>query len=136
MTIFRNCAIVALALTAVGVKADPRKVQVSFERGAAETTVKGSLKGPGGVSYVFRAKTGETVEISLKSDQPRLGFILTAPQAHELTYQADIFRGVAPLDGDYKVTLHFLRSEANRNPTAAYALKISHAMVEPPADPQ
>jgi hypothetical protein len=136
MLIYRSCAVVALAITAVGVRAEPRNVQVSFERGAAETTVKGSLKGPAGVSYVFRAKTGETVEISLKSDQPRLGFILTAPQAHELTYQADIFRGVAPLDGDYKVTLRFLRSEAKRNPTADYALTISHAMIEPPAEPQ
>jgi len=136
MTISHVCAAALLASAAAVslAEAAPRTVRLAFKNGAAEAMAKGSLKGPAAVDYVFPAKTGETVDIILKSDQPSLGFTLTAPQDHELTFQASEFRGVAPLDGDYRITLRFLHSEAQHSPAGTYTLSVSHATREPPAE--
>lgn len=138
ITISRICAAAAIAFAAPPALAKPgaRTIHVPFKNGATEATVKGGLKGSAVINYVFSARTGETVTISLKTEQPSLGFVLTAPQDHELTFHASEFKGVAPLDGDYKVSVLFLRSDAKRNPVATYTLTISHMTPEPPAEPE
>lgn len=136
ITISRACAAAVFACAATATLGAPRALRVSFRNGATEATLKGDLRGFAVAEYVFPAKTGETVAINLKSTQPSLCFTLTAPQNHELTFQANEFKGVAPLDGDYKVNVMLLRKEAQQNASAAYTLTISHAMVEPPAEPE
>jgi len=128
----RAAVVCALALFATAVLAAPAKsVRVAFKPDAHEATVKGQLKGAAVVDYLFAAKTGETISISLKSDQSALGFSLASPIDHQMTFQATEFRGVAPADGDYKVSVLLLRSEAQRNTAAAYTLTIGHETVAP-----
>jgi len=136
MTRFHRAAAAALviALTAGHAFAQPatRGVRLTFKDGANEAAASGSLKGAATARYVFSAKTGETITVTLKSAQPELGFSLLAPEDHELTFQAQEYKGVAPLDGDYAVSLQFLHADSKSNPAAPYTLTVRHETIEAP----
>jgi hypothetical protein len=107
--------------------AGSKLVRIAFKSGASEASVSGQIKGRAGVEYVFSATAGETIALNLKSETPGLGFTLQAPPDHELTYQATEFRGVAPTDGDYRVTLRVLAKDgAAAASAAAYTLQVTH----------
>ena len=129
----------ALALSATAAFATPagKATRVAFKNDAPEATVKGRVKGAGAADFVFPAKTGETLTVSLKSEQSGLGFSLRSPQGAELTFQATEYRGVAPLDGDYKISVQQQRVEgAPPPPGGAFTLTVGHAAraVDEPAE--
>jgi len=129
----------ALALSATAAFAMPagKATRVAFKNDAPEATVKGRVKGATAVDFVFPAKSGETLTVSLKSEQSGLCFSVLSPQGAQLTFRATEYRGVAPLDGDYKVSVEQPRVEgALPPPGGAFTLTVGHEArtVEEPAE--
>ena len=130
----------ALCASAAFAASSGKSTRVAFKTDAAEATVKGRVKGATAADYVFPAKNGETLTVSLKSEQSGLSFTLLAPQGAQMTSLATEYRGVAPADGDYKISVQQPRVEGAPPPSGgAFTLTIGHearTVVEPAEAPQ
>jgi hypothetical protein len=123
------CALVAAsswAFAADGIESRP----LQFTKGASSATVKGSLKGDKTIDYKLRAKAGQTMSVTLKTNNSANYFNVLPPGS---TGEA-IFVGstsgnewTGPLpaaDGEYTVRVYLMRSAARRNETANYTLTV------------
>ena len=133
------CALVAgssWAFAADGIESRP----LQFTKGASSATVKGSLKADKTIDYKMRAKAGQAMSVTLKTDNSANYFNVLPPGS---TGEA-IFVGstsgnewTAPLpaDGEYTVRVYLMRSAARRNETANYTLTVGITSAATAASP-
>jgi hypothetical protein len=120
----------ALLLLATPAFADDiRTERVQFHRGANSATVEGSIKGYEGVDYVLGAKAGQSMNVSMATDNGANYFSIIAPgKADEAMFIGSTsgkqFEGVLPASGDYTVRVYLMRSAARRDEVANYRLEM------------
>jgi hypothetical protein len=106
-----------------GGKAEPLRIEI--KRGATSAKVKGKIRGDEQAEYVFAARKGQQVTITLTSepDQSAL-FELRAADGvdYKFQYNGRSWSGPAPTAGDYFLTVIRQTGKAERS---AYSLTLT-----------
>ena len=124
--------LLATVLSLIGALAqagDIRTERVHFHKGANSATVEGSIKGYAGVDYVLGAKEGQSMNVSMATDNGASYFNIIAPgKGDEAMFigstSGNQFEGTLPASGDYKVRVYMMRSAARRDEVANYRLEM------------
>lgn len=108
---------------------DIRKEPVRFHAGASAAEIKGSIKGYEAVDYLLGAKAGQTMHVSMKTDNAASYFNVLPPHsdaaiANGSTVGND-WTGALPVDGEYTIRAYLMRSAARRDEKATYTLSVS-----------
>jgi hypothetical protein len=89
-----------------GGKAEPLRIEI--KRGATSTKVKGKIRGDVQAEYVFAARKGQQVKITLTSE-PALSSFFELRSAdgvdYKLEYNGRDWNGLAPATGDYFINV-------------------------------
>ncbi len=131
-------ATVALALSLAHGSAraeDIRQERVHFQPGATSATIEGRITGRQTIDYVLGARQGQSMNVSMATDNNANYFNILAPGESEVAMfngsTADNqFEGVLPKSGDYKVRVYLMRSAARRSEVANYRLEMSIAAAD------
>jgi Bacterial SH3 domain len=121
--------ILALAPGLAFAQSEPLAQRVAFNAGRA--AIKGHIKGREFVDYVFPAGAGESLKVSLKTNNDGNYFNLLAPGETDVAFfvgqnnVGQAYEGVAPTSGDYKARVYLVRSAARRGEAANYTLTIA-----------
>jgi hypothetical protein len=109
-----------LSVAAQNIKVKP----ITFTAGASSATVNGSLIGYQIVDYKLRAKAGQTMSVSLKTNNGANYFNVLPPGSNAAiaigSTIGNKWTGTLPVNGDYTVRVYLMRSAARRNETANY----------------
>jgi hypothetical protein len=105
---------------------------VRLANGASSITLKGSLKGGKIIDYRLRGKAGQTMRVTLDSDNPSNHFNVLPPGSRYATVfmgstGGNEWTGPLAADGDYTIRVYLARQAAGRNETAGYTLTLSIA---------
>jgi hypothetical protein len=108
---------------------DIRTERVQFHKGASSATVKGQIKGRESVDYLLGAREGQSMNVSMATDNRSSYFNIIAPgKANEAIFVGSIagnqFEGTVPASGDYKIRVYLMRNAARRDETAKYRLEM------------
>jgi len=95
--------------------------RVHFAKGANSATVEGRIRGHITSDYVFGAKHGQSMNVSMATDNGGNYFNIIAPgKGDEAMFvgstSSNQFEGTLPASGDYKVRVYLVRSAARRDP--------------------
>lgn len=106
-----------------------RAERVRFERGATSATVVDSIRGYAIVDYVLGATQGQSMNVSIATDNGANYFNILAPGETEVAmFNGSIaenqYKGTLPASGDYTVRVYMMRSAARRNEVAHYRLEM------------
>lgn len=136
-----------LTLTCLGLLATPalaesdiRRETVHFEKAEESAVLKGRLKGYETVDYQLNARTGQTLEVTLKSSNSANYFNVLQPGEESALFigstSGDHFAGVLARNGGYSIRVYLMRSAARRKEVANYSLtvRLTGAPVETPGD--
>lgn len=126
-----------LLLTLVAALAGPRNEQrserIHFSEagslgGMRATQVKASIRGYQTMEYLIEAKTGQSLDLDLHSNNSATGFRISAPAAPRPMYgtsgQSSRFQGTLPRDGTYRVEIYLKEGAAENGERAAFSLDI------------
>ncbi|MCQ3829586.1 hypothetical protein HXX02_09005 [Microbulbifer elongatus] len=90
--------------------------------------VKGSVTGENAIEYLIEAKTGQSLELDLRSDHALAGYRITAPAApralHHGQGRHSVYSGTLPRDGTYRVLVYLLDAAAKNGDRAEFFLNI------------
>ena len=108
---------------------DTRTERVQFHKGANSATVQGTIKGYDSVDYVLGARKGQSMNVSISTDNTANYFNILAPgKTDEAMFigstSGDQYEGTLPASGDYKVRVYLMRSAARRDEVAKYRLEM------------
>lgn len=106
-----------------GGKAEPLRIEI--KRGATSTKVKGKIRGDEQAEYVFAARKGQQITITLTSQPGQSAlFDLRAPDGvdYKFKYNGRTWSGLAPTSGDYFVKVIRQTGKAARS---AYSLTLT-----------
>lgn len=131
---------VAMALAAalwvggagVSVADDVRTETVQFKTGTSGASLKDMIKGYGSVNYVVGAGKGQTMSVTLQTDNASANFNIYEPGLKPgedwAMYVGSIngteFVGELPSKGDYVIQVYMMRNAARRDEAANYTLDI------------
>jgi hypothetical protein len=131
-----NVALVAFALAAalltgapLAAAADIQTRQISFAKGASSAAIKGSITGYQTIDYKLRAKAGQTMSASLKTNNSANYFNVLPPGSNDVAVfvgstSGNEWNGTLEADGEYTVRVYLMRSAARRNEKASYTLTV------------
>lgn len=130
MRIFNLPLLACLALAPSLVAAQPiHEKQVSFPARGSGTTLQGKITGAEITDYVLGAGAGQTMTIDFASSNPSAYFNLmqgSDPAAiHVGSSAGNHFKGVLPVNGNYRIRVFLMRNAARRGETADYKLSVS-----------
>ncbi|MGX9732739.1 hypothetical protein ACWYXO_19265 [Janthinobacterium aestuarii] len=119
----------ALVFTMPAWSADPvRKETVELTAGKTVHSVKGKIKGYATAEYTVTGKAGQTLSVTLKTNQPSNYFNIRQPGQDEALFigstSGNSYQSKLPADGEYTVQVYLMRNAARRNAVAAYTLDI------------
>jgi hypothetical protein len=127
----------ALLLAGQGALAqdESRTERVEFARGAESAVVEGSITGYETVDYLLGASAGQSMNVSMATDNTSNYFNVLAPGETEVAMfigstAGNQFEGVLPATGDYTVRVYLMRNAARRNEVANYRLEMIIAAAE------
>jgi hypothetical protein len=100
------------------------KTRVRFARGAASATVRGTVKGYVYRDYVFSARAGQRVTITLAAKYPHPDMVVRNPGGENLSSGGADWNGALETTGNYTVRVLLPRAFARRGTAAAYKLTI------------
>ena len=130
-TNFVSAAIFFLLLVSsshVFAKDEIRTERVQFKKGADGAIIKNRIKGYEIVDYLLGAKAGQTMRVTLKTNNDANYFNVLPPGSNAaIAIGANLgneWTGTLPVDGDYTVRVYLMRSAARRNETANYTLSV------------
>jgi hypothetical protein len=108
---------------------DIRTERVQFHKGASSATVEGQIKGRETVDYVLGARQGQSMNVSMATDNGSSYFNIIPPgKADEAIFVGSMsgnqFEGTLPASGDYKIRAYLMRNAARRDETAKYRLEM------------
>lgn len=106
-----------------------RAQRVQFAQGATSAVVEGSIKGYEIRDYVLGAKEGQSMNVSMATDNSANYFNILAPGESEVaifngSMAQNQYEGILPASGDYKVRVYLVRSAARRDEVARYRLEM------------
>ncbi|MGH6840652.1 MAG: SH3 domain-containing protein [Methylocella sp.] len=109
-------------------EAEHQTRHVTFKDGRAAT--RGHIKGYHYVDFVFPAGAGESLRVTLETNNNANYFNLLAPGETEAAFfigstSGNHYEGAAPASGDYTARVYLMRSAARRGEAAEYALTIA-----------
>jgi hypothetical protein len=133
LTTLGHVLLAAMLLLPIGWLAaseDETRVEaVHFAKGASSRTITGTIRGWQAVEYRLGARAGQTMKVTLQSDNSANFFNVTAPGTDTALFigadQGNHFSGSLPTDGTYKVLVYLMRNEARRGESADYSLSFS-----------
>ena len=107
-----------------------RTEQVHFKPGTSSATVKGKIRGYEIVDYVLEAGKGQSMNVSMATDNLSSYFNILAPGENEVAMfigstNGNLYEGTLPKNGDYKIRVYMMRNAARRNETAEYRLEMT-----------
>lgn len=102
------------------------KVRVKFAKGETSATVAGKVVGYKYIDYIVRAKSGQTMTVSLTSPHSGCSFVIFYSDLKNVEDATDVqeFSRNVDVDDDYIVRVLLPRSAARRKESAAFSLKI------------
>ena len=108
---------------------DIRTERVHFQRGATSAVVEASITGYETVDYVLGARKGQSMNVSMATDNGANYFNILAPGENEVamfngSVAENQYEGTLPESGDYKVRVYLMRSAARRSEKANYRLEM------------
>jgi hypothetical protein len=119
-------AILLLLLPCRGLSADIVVHPVRFAKGQTSTSIEGTIQGYQTIDYILRAKAGQTMQVTLKSNKGANSFNVLPPGSETAIAIGDLlgnsWTGTLPVDGEYRVRVFLHRSAARRNELAKYTL--------------
>ena len=122
--------IVGLAAPLPAFAADEiRQETIHFQKGRSGATVSGTLKGYETVDYRLRASAGQTMRVSLRTNNGQNYFNVLPPGSSDEAIfvgssSGNDFSGTLPATGDYTVRVYLMRAAARRDETANYTLEV------------
>lgn len=131
-------ALLAFISAPTAARDDIRTERVKFQKGASSAVVEGSIKGYEVVDYVLGARNGQSMNVSMATNNGANYFIILAPGENAVamfngSVSQNQYEGILPKSGDYKIRIYMMRSAARRNEVAKYRLEmiISNAKATP-----
>lgn len=120
---------VVLAASAAFAADDIRTERIQFERGASSAAVEGSITGYEIVDYLLGAREGQSMNVSMATNNGANYFNILAPGETEVAMfigstSGNQYEGVLPESGDYTIRVYMMRSAARRNEVANYRLEM------------
>lgn len=120
---------VALLVSAAVAADDTRTERVQFKKGATSATVEDTIKGYQSVDYVLGARAGQSMNVSMATDNSANYFNILAPGKNDEAMfigstSGNQFEGILPANGDYKIRVYLMRSAARRGEAADYRLEM------------
>ena len=102
------------------------KVRVKFAKGTSSIVLKGKVVGYKYIDYLVRAKSGQTMSVSLDSTNEGCSFVIFYSDMKNVDEAADVtnFTRNVDVDDDYIVRVLLPRSAARRKESATYTLNI------------
>ncbi len=102
------------------------KVRVKFAKGASSIALKGKVIGYKYIDYLVRAKSGQTMSVSLDSTNAGCSFVIFYSDMNNVDEATDVtnFTRNVDVDDDYIIRVLLPRSAARRKESAAYTLNI------------
>jgi hypothetical protein len=129
MSLISRTLLATLLVSTTALAGDIRTERVQFHKGANSATVHGTIKGRETVDYVLGARKGQSMNVSMATDNGANYFNIIAPgKADEAMFvgstSSNQFEGTVPASGDYKVRVYLMRSAARRDEVAKYRLEM------------
>ena len=129
MKFITRALLAALLFSAPAWAEDTRTERVQFHKGANSATVQGTIKGYDSVDYVLGARKGQSMNVSMSTDNTANYFNNLAPgKTDEAMFigstSGNQYEGTLPASGDYKVRVYLMRSAARRDEVAKYRLEM------------
>ncbi|UAJ73377.1 DNA breaking-rejoining protein [Synechocystis sp. PCC 7339] len=127
-------AILGLTVGIVGNSVNPvladqiRQEQIRFQPGKSSAVINGTVKGSETVDYVINVKKGQTMNVSMTSNNSSNYFNILEPgQENEAIFvgstSGNQFEQVLKKSGNYKIRVYLMRNAARRNETGKYRLE-------------
>ena len=103
--------------------------RVQFPEGKSSAVVEGSITGYKIKDYVLKARKGQYMNVSMATDNGANYFNILAPgESDEAMFNGsgsqNLYEGILPKTGDYKVRVYLMRSAARRGEAAKYRLEM------------
>ncbi len=122
-------AFVLLTPPAIIARNDIRTVGVQFAPGANSAVVEDSITGYEVVDYVLRARQGQSMNVTMATDNTANYFNILAPHEDAIamfnsSMSGNQYEGILPESGEYKIRVYMMRSAARRNEKANYRLEM------------
>jgi hypothetical protein len=129
MTPMTRILLATLLVSTSALAGDIPTERVQFAKGANSATIEGRIQGDMSVDYVLGAKQGQSMNVSMATDNGANYFNIIEPgRSNEAMFVGSIsgnqFEGVLPASGDYKVRVYLMRSAARRDDIANYRLEM------------
>mgnify|MGYP000167328859 CR=1 FL=1 len=131
-------SVLGLLLSIPASASDIQTRPVRFKEGESSITIKAALRGRQTVDYSLPARAGQTMSVTFSSSNRSAYFNVMPPGS---TWDAmfvgstegDVWAGVLPSDGEYRIRVYLYRNAARRNERAGYTLTIGIADPDPGA---
>jgi membrane-bound inhibitor of C-type lysozyme len=106
-----------------------RTQRVQFASGATSATVEDQIVGYESVDYVLGAQAGQTMNVSMATDNGANYFNILPPGSNDEAIfvgstSGNQYEGTLPASGDYKIRVYLMRSAARRDEAANYRLEM------------
>lgn len=108
---------------------DIRRERVRFAPGKTSIVIEGRIAGYDTVDYVLGARQGQSMNVSMASNNGATYFNILAPGETEVAFfngsvSQNQYEGVLPKTGDHRVRVYMMRSAARRIEVAKYRLEM------------
>jgi len=122
-------ALIAASVVPAFAAGDIRTERVQFKPGTSGATIEGRIKGYETVDYVLEAAKGQSMTVSIATDNASNYFNILAPGEDSVAMfigstSGNQFEGALRASGDYKIRVYLMRSAARRNEVANYRLEM------------
>jgi hypothetical protein len=120
---------VVFVASAAFAESEIRTERVQFASGANSAVIEGSITGYQTVDYVLGARKGQSMNVSMATDNGANYFNILAPGETDVAMfigstLGNQYEGILPESGDYKIRVYMMRSAARRNEVAKYRLEM------------
>lgn len=121
-----------IAFLSPALAGDVKTVRVKFDPGTSQAALQGAIKGRQTVNYKVGASAGQTMVVTLSTNNNSAYFNIFEPGAEPGKSSAlfasdrdgERFDGQLPKSGDYTVQVYLYRNAARRGDTAKYTLDV------------
>jgi len=118
--------LLVLALPPALAQVEIGRQEVHFQRGKSSASLEGRIRGEHIVDYHLHAAAGQTLEVTLKADNPSAYFNVLPPDEETALFvgstSGNHYSGILPKDGDYRIRVYLMRSAARRGESAGYSI--------------
>ncbi|WP_372620761.1 SH3 domain-containing protein [Falsiroseomonas sp.] len=108
---------------------ETRSERIALVEGGTRAVVQGMVRGREAVDYLIAAPAGKWMRIELTATSRSAFLNVHAPGATEAMHvgaaSGNIFAGLVPVTGDYRISVHLAPAAARRNQPARYTLSVA-----------